>query len=114
MQSIRCWTHEEVMMKKRTNGISRRKFMTTTVKAFGASSVLAGFPTIVPASLFGKTAPSNRINIGAIGTGRISRVHDLPGLLKYDQARMMAVCDLDRKRVEDAKVLVNGFYSKKT
>jgi predicted dehydrogenase len=64
--------------------------------------------------VFGKTAPSNRINIGAIGTGRISRVHDLPGLLKYDQARVMAVCDLDRKRVEDAKVLVNSYYSKKS
>ena len=30
------------------------------------------------------TAPSNRINVGAIGTGRISRGHDLPGLWKHD------------------------------
>jgi hypothetical protein len=29
-------------------------------------------PTIVPASVFGQNAPSNRINIGAIGVGRIS------------------------------------------
>ena len=43
--------------------------------------------------------PSNRINIGAIGTGRISRGHDLPGLWKHDSARIMAVCDLDSQRV---------------
>ncbi len=33
-----------------------------------------------------KYAPSNRINVGAIGAGRITRIHDLPGIWKYDQA----------------------------
>jgi len=79
-----------------------------------ASSVLAGFPAIVPASVFGAAAPSNRINVGAIGTGRISRGHDLPGVLKHNGARVIAVCDLDSKRVDDAKILVNGYYSKKS
>jgi predicted dehydrogenase len=76
--------------------------------------MLGGFPSIVPASVIGATSASSRINVGAIGTGRISRVHDLPGLWKYDSARIMAVCDLDSKRVEDAKTLVNGYYSKKS
>jgi predicted dehydrogenase len=81
----------------------------------GASSALAaGFPAIVPASVLGATAPSNRIQIGAIGTGRISRAHDMPGVWKYDQAQIVAVCDLDSRRVEDAKTLVNGYYGKKT
>jgi predicted dehydrogenase len=79
----------------------------------GAAAAI-GFPTIVPASVFGQTAPSNRINVGAIGVGRISRGHDLPGIWQFDQARIMAVCDLDVKRVEAAKTLVNGYYSKKT
>lgn len=48
------------------------------------------------------------INIGAIGTGRISRVHDLPGVWRYPDAQITAVCDLDSKRVEDAKTLVNN------
>jgi hypothetical protein len=39
-----------------------------------------GFPAIVPAGVFGQTSPSNRINVGAIGVGHISRGHDLPGL----------------------------------
>jgi predicted dehydrogenase len=73
-----------------------------------------GFPSIVPASVFGAFSPSNRINIGAIGTGRISRAHDLPGIWRHDTARIMAVCDLDGKRVQDAKVLVNEQYAKKT
>jgi predicted dehydrogenase len=87
---------------------SRRDFL-----KMGAA-VAIGFPTIVPASVFGQTAPSNRINIGAIGVGRISRGHDLPGIWQFDQARIMAACDLDSKRVEEAKILINGYYSKKT
>ena len=79
--------------------------------AAAATTALAGFPSIVPATVLGAQAPSNQITIGAIGVGRISRVHDLPGVSKHPQARVMAVCDLDAKRVEDAKVLVNGQYA---
>jgi predicted dehydrogenase len=99
-------------MKKRRVG--RREFLVAAGKGAVASSVAAGFPAIVPASVFGGTAPSNQINVGAIGTGRISRGHDLPGIWKYDQARIMAVCDLDSRRLEDAKTLVNAYYAKKT
>jgi predicted dehydrogenase len=95
--------------------ISRRKALQVAAGGIGGSTLLAtGFPAIVPASVFGATAPSNRINVGAIGNGRISRAHDMPGVWKFDQARIMAVCDLDSRRVEDAKTLVNGYYSKKT
>ena len=38
----------------------------------------------------------------------------MPGIWKHDSARIVAVCDLDSKRVEEAKVLVNGQYSKQT
>jgi len=93
---------------------SRRDFLTTAGKTLAATSVISGFPSIVPSSVLGAFAPSNRINIGAIGNGRISRGHDLPGLWKYDAARIMAVCDLDSRRVEDAKTLVNGYYAKKS
>jgi hypothetical protein len=73
-----------------------------------------GFPTILPASIFGQYAPSKRINIGAIGTGRISRGHDMPGILQYGNARIMAVCDLDAHRVEEAKKFVNDYYTEKS
>ena len=87
---------------------TRRNFL-----KMGAAAAIS-FPTIVPSSVFGQKAPSNRINVGAIGVGRISRGHDLPGIWQFDQARIMAVCDLDAKRVEEGKTLVNGYYSKKT
>jgi predicted dehydrogenase len=95
--------------------ISRRKALGVAAAGLGASSVVAaGFPSIVTAAVLGPHAPSKRINIGAIGTGRISRTHDLPGVWKYDDARIVAVCDLDSRRMEDAKALVNGYYEKKT
>jgi predicted dehydrogenase len=87
---------------------TRRNFL-----KMGAAAAIS-FPTIVPSSVFGENAPSNRINVGAIGVGRISRGHDLPGIWQFDQARIMAVCDLDAKRVESGKTLVNGYYAKKT
>ena len=93
---------------------SRREFLAAAGKGLGAASVVAGFPSIVPSSVLGAFAPSNRINIGAIGNGRISRGHDLPGLWKYDSARIMAACDLDSHRVEDARTLINDYYTKKT
>src|SRR5574339_80054 len=102
-------------MKKELNTkISRRKFMKSSAKAAALTSIALGGFSIVPASVFGKNAPSNRINIGAIGTGRISRDHDIPGVWKYDYAQIMAVCDLDKKRADEAKLLVNGYYTKKT
>jgi predicted dehydrogenase len=96
--------------KTKTTVSSRRTFLRTSLGAAAA----AGFPTIVPSSVFGQLSPSNRINVGAIGVGRISRGHDLPGIWKYDQANIMAVCDLDANRVELGKALINGYYSKKT
>jgi len=89
---------------------TRRDFL----KGSGSVAAALGFPTIVPITVFGQNAPSNRINIGAIGVGRISRGHDLPGIWKYDQARIIAVCDLDASRVEAGKALLNGVYTKKT
>lgn len=86
-----------------------RAFIKTAVKGAITSAIaVQGFPVVVPASVFGKKAPSDRINVGAIGTGRISRVHDLPGVWKYDSAQIVAVCDLDSKRVGEARKLVNN------
>jgi predicted dehydrogenase len=96
--------------KTKTTVTSRRMFLKTSLGAAAA----VGFPTIVPSSVLGQLSPSNRINIGAIGVGRISRGHDLPGIWKYDQANIMAVCDLDANRVELGKALINGYYSQKT
>lgn len=88
---------------------SRRAFLSNSLKA----SAIMAFPSIVPNSVFGKNAPSNRINVAAIGSGRIARIHDMPGVWQYDYAQLMAVCDLDSKRAEEGKKLVNDFYTRK-
>jgi predicted dehydrogenase len=101
------------MARISTHGPTRRAFLSSAGKAVAAASVAAGFPAIVPASVFGNAAPSNRINVGAIGVGRISRGHDIPGIGKFDTARLMAVCDLDARRLDDGKRLVNDYYAAK-
>ena len=87
-----------------------RKFLGKT--ALGTAAIV-GFPSIVPASVIGKNAPSNKINIGQIGCGRIARSHDLQDTLTFDIANVMAVCDLDSNRMKDGKVLVDQFYQEK-
>jgi predicted dehydrogenase len=93
---------------------SRRTFLASAGKAAAATTMVAGFPAIVPSTVFGRTAPSNQITIGAIGVGRISRAHDLPGIWQYDEARIIAACDLDSRRVAEGKQFINDYYSKKT
>src|SRR5690606_33579539 len=45
---------------------------------------------------------------------RISRTHDMPETLKFERANIMAVCDLDSKRLREAKEMVDGHYAKKS
>ena len=91
--------------------ITRRQFLTTSLAASAAASL---FPTIVPSSVFGADAPSNKIQIGQIGCGRIANEMDMPGILKHNVARIVAVCDLDSKRLGRAKNRVEKFYAGKT
>src|SRR5258708_5342529 len=93
----------DFMAKKQARTQTRRSFLSTAAKAAATASVATGFPAIVPSTVFGATSPANRINVGAIGVGRISRGHDIPNIRKWDTARIMAVCDLDANRVEDGK-----------
>ncbi len=89
--------------------ITRRDFL----RLSAASSLgLMSVPTLVPAAVLRKS-PNDRINIGVIGTGRIARDHDMPGVWKYDDVRIVAVCDLDAHRCQEAKELVENYYTKK-
>jgi myo-inositol 2-dehydrogenase/D-chiro-inositol 1-dehydrogenase len=90
--------------------MQRREFMQKTALATAAF----GFPTIVPASVFGKNAPSNRITVGQIGCGRIAREHDMPGTWQHEVAQFVAVSDVDSKRMADGKQLIESYYTKKT
>jgi predicted dehydrogenase len=92
--------------------MKRRKFLSKTVKAAAGAAIAANFPMIVPASVFGKNAPSNLINVASIGCGRISVSHDMPGVARYSGARIRAVCDVDKSRAAAGPAAVKGNYEK--
>ena len=91
--------------------MKRRNFIKKSVTTAAGTMII---PTIVPSTVFGKSAPSNKINIGQIGCGRIARGHDMPGVWQHDVAQFIAVSDLDSNRMEDGKKLIESFYNKKT
>lgn len=97
------------MKKKETERtLSRRGFL----KAAGVAAAAA--PAIVPASVFARPAPSDTLMFGCIGVGR-QGVGDMQELIYRGLevgARVVAVCDVDRHRMEDAQWLVNGIYSR--
>jgi hypothetical protein len=86
------------MKKEQKSTISRRKFINNTAKTAVGTAIAANFPMIVPASVFGKYAPSNLINVASIGCGRISITHDMTAIARYAGARIRAVCDVDKNR----------------
>ncbi len=91
-------------------GITRRRFLRTSAGATFASLCA---PAVLPGGLRGAQAPANRIQIGIIGTGRIAREHDIPGVLKYDFVRIVAVCDVDAKRSAEGRQFIEDACAKK-
>jgi len=100
----------EMKDNKQSEHPSRRDFIRSGL--LGSASAVA-MPSIVPAMVFGAKAPSNRIQIGVIGSGRIAREHDMPGVLKFDQARIIAIADVDAKRCAEGKQFVEDYYRQK-
>ncbi|GAA4456026.1 hypothetical protein GCM10023189_24660 [Nibrella saemangeumensis] len=90
--------------------MQRRQFLT---QASQAAAVLA-LPTLVPASVLGKQAPSNRITVALIGTGRQLMGVNLPQLLALPDVQVVAVCDVDSWRMNGAKQAVEAHYAQLT
>ncbi|MCD6353914.1 MAG: Gfo/Idh/MocA family oxidoreductase [Prolixibacteraceae bacterium] len=91
--------------------MKRRNFIKRTATTAAGTIII---PTIVPSSVFGKSAPSNKITVGHIGCGRISTTHDMPGVWQHDVAQIVAVSDLDSNRQLAGKKLIEKYYNKKT
>lgn len=108
--------------------MNRRQFFQSGSAAAAVASVL-GFPTIVPASVLGRTrtghpAPSDRVTVGLIGTGRQGYGQNLqgaelkainarvPGLLDVPDAQIVAISDVDSWRMEKAKMAIESHYAK--
>ncbi len=88
--------------------LSRREFIRRT-------SAAAAAPIVLPASVFGtqeKAAPSNRITLGFIGMGKMNSGL-LNAFLGYADVQVVAVCDVDTTRRENAKKTVDTKYAGK-
>jgi predicted dehydrogenase len=96
---------------------------TTNRRDFLRATAMLAAPLLLPASVFGQNAPSNRINVGIIGCGNQSTV-DLPAFLGHDDVQVMAVCDVnnasygykDRKQFlgrKPGQEKVNAYYASK-
>jgi myo-inositol 2-dehydrogenase/D-chiro-inositol 1-dehydrogenase len=90
--------------------LNRRDFLRISSMAAAGTVVV---PTIVPSTVFGKNAPSNRIQIGQIGCGRIAHEMDMLGVLAIDSVRYVAISDVDSKRMEGTKPFIENYYQKK-
>ena len=89
--------------------------MKSTRREFLRSAAFSGaafaFPSIIPASVLGADAPSNRIAIAQIGCGRIGLTMDVPGFLAAKGAQLVAACDLDSRRLEYMRGVIAKHYS---
>ncbi len=79
------------------------------LKSSAGVGVVAGFPVIVPSSVFGADAPSNCITIGGIGTGGMGKAN-LHEFIHKKGTRVLAVCDVDKNHLAQAKARVDRRY----
>ncbi|MGB2807058.1 MAG: hypothetical protein WBC22_04935, partial [Sedimentisphaerales bacterium] len=83
---------------KRVNTVTRREFLKSSVVTAAAFAV----PTIVPSSVFGANAPSNRITIGSIGLGGMG-TGNMKGFKGKSGSEVVALCDVDAGNLEKAR-----------
>lgn len=84
--------------------------MTLSRRDFVRGALIAGAPLVLPGSIWGADVqPNDKMGMGFVGMGKQSR-----GLLNYflhqDNVQVLAVCDVDTTRREDAKTKVNEKY----
>lgn len=82
---------------------NRRSFIQSILAASAA-------PVILPSSVFGQNAPSKKINIGMIGCGRWGSATNLNPFLKMNDVNVLAVCDVDKWRLDFTQKKVNDSY----
>ena len=84
------------------SSLSRRRFLVQTAAATAAPLFLR--------SGWAQNAPSNRIQLGFIGLGVQGRGL-MSGFLGRKDAQVVAVCDVDTNRREDARKRVEAYYA---
>ncbi|WP_291988908.1 Gfo/Idh/MocA family oxidoreductase [Luteitalea sp.] len=89
--------------------MQRREFL----QSAGLIAAGAAVPTILPSRVFGRQAPSERITLAFIGTGRQAQTMNIPEFMAVPGVQVVAVCDVDSWRLDRAKTLVESTYATK-
>lgn len=90
---------------------NRRSFLKNSAVASVGALVL---PQIIPSTAMGmggKLAPSNRLVMGAIGTGSQGKSNMRDFLELNKEVQFVAVCDVDANNLQKAKTLADGAYA---
>jgi len=92
---------------KATSHQNRRQFLATGAKAAAITAV----PLFIPRSSlgYGRTAPSDRITIGAIGCGGKGR-NNTGAFLSDDRVQVVAACDVDANHLKAGADLIDAHY----
>ena len=85
-----------------SKSVSRREFLKGSAAVAGAAFA---WPTIVPSSVFGAAAPSNRLTMGCIGLGGQGS-GNMKGFNAKKDCAVVAVCDVDADHREKAREVV--------
>lgn len=90
--------------------LSRRSFLEHGAAFAGAAIV--GRPVLAAPSPGdgGRAAPSERITVGMIGMGRQAYLVNMKQLLRMPDVQVVAVCDVDSWRLENARSAVDKHY----
>jgi predicted dehydrogenase len=87
---------------------TRREFLLSTAATAAAASVA----TVLPARVLGregKVPPSEKIALGVIGIGPRC-TYDLKSMLQFDDIQCVAIAEVQAKRRDAGKALVDGHY----
>lgn len=90
---------------------SRRSFLKKSATVLVGATV---FPSVIPASAMGKNgfvAPSNRLEMGLIGSGGMGRAN-MNSFLRNKAVQMVAVCDVDKAQIETSQNMIQKAYGK--
>ncbi len=98
-----------------TMNIHRQRATLTRRHFIAASAGVIAAPYVLTrrAGAFAYVQPSNRITMGLIGCGGMGR-GNMNGLMNKPGVQMLAVCDPDRSRREEAKAQVERRYADET
>ena len=95
------------------SGITRRRMLS---QAIAASAAAVSVPYFAPGTALGlsnSVAASNRITVGMIGVGRQVLAFNLPFFASQPDCEVVALCDVDRWRLEVTEERTASYYGEK-